>query len=146
MNLYNSSGKKLEKEYLIATITSSQTISSNFTVNLDSVFDSVGDRLTLENGKVTIGKRVSKVRVSCGMFVDSWAGGSNYLWGKIMGNNNVLASFITTSSSNYISASIPITIVNVNEGDTISIMADSPSNGKLRSGRANTWLIIEIIE
>lgn len=130
--------------YCVATITSSQTIPGAFTINLDKIERSQGN-FTLENGAIRIGSGISKVRVSGSIFVDGWAGGSNYLWVKILKNTNSVATVLASGTSSYISSPIPNTIIDVSEGDTIKLYADTPS-GNVRSDADNTWLCVEKVE
>lgn len=130
--------------YCVATITSSQTIPGAFTINLDKIERSQGN-FALENGVIKIGSGISKVRVSGSIFVDGWAGGSNYLWGKIFKNTNSVATVLVSGTSSYISSPIPNTIIDVSEGDVIKLYADTPS-GNVRSGADNTWLCVEKVE
>lgn len=135
--------------YLLATITTTQTISSNYVVNLENVNNSQGNKFSLVNGKIKIGAGVNKIRVSGSVFIDAWPGiVGNYLWARIYknyGNSNsdFISGAIFSSGSGYISGAVPPIIVNVQENDEISIMADSGSGGKLRTGRGNTWLLVE---
>ena len=34
----------------------------------------------------------------------------------------------------------------ITRGDTISLIADSTCNGKVRTGRANTWVLVEVVD
>lgn len=130
--------------YCVATITSSQTIPGAFTINLNKIERSQGN-FTLENGVIKIGSGISKVRVSGSIFVDGWAGGNNYSWGKIFKNTNSVATVLASGTSSYISSPIPNTIIDVSEGDVIKLYADTPS-GNVRSGADNTWLCVEKVE
>lgn len=131
--------------YCVATITNSQSISSSYVVNLNQIERSQGN-FTLENGYIKIGSGISKVRVSASIFVDSWSGGSSYLWGRIFKNTDDVGNSIVSGPARYISSSIPSTIVDVSEGDNIKLMADSGSGGSLRTGANNTWLCVEKVE
>lgn len=131
-------------QYCVATITSAQTISSNYKVNLNSIDRSSGN-FTLSNGGIVIGEGINTIRVSGSVFVDSWAGGSNYLWGQIKKNNTMISTSISGSASSYLSATMSSTIISVEQGDFITLIADAGAGGSLRSGSANTFLCVEKI-
>lgn len=147
-NAHNDTDSKVNElinnEYCVATITTAQSISSNYKINLNSISRSNGN-FTLANGGIVIGEGINLIRVSASIFVDGWAGGSNYLWGKILKNNTAIATSITGSAASYLSSSIPTMIIPVQENDVIELMADSGANGSLRSGDDNTYLCIEKI-
>lgn len=135
-----------EKNYLVATITNEQSLSSNYILSLNSVVEKYGDKLTLSNGKIVVGAGVNKIRVSGSIFVNS-PSGTGYVWGVIRKGFNHIGSNITYASSgtSFMSSSIPTNIVSVQEGDTIDLMADSTCGGTARTGRSNTWLYVEVI-
>lgn len=132
-------------QWCVATQTTSQSVSSSSTVNLNRIQRQHGD-FVLQNGGVKIPSGMSRVRVCAAIFIDNWPGGTNYLWGKIYNNGYEWATTINGSPSSFLSASIPPTVIEVQEGDIITLIADSPSGGRTRSGITNTWLYIEKIE
>lgn len=136
---------KLELSYIVATISAVQTISSNYKVNLNSIARSNGN-FTLNNGAIKIGAGINHIRVSAGLFVDNWAGGGNYLWGQIKKNGSTISSCIVSGNSSYISSNIAGTIISVQEGDTITILADAGAGGNLRANAGNTWVCVEKID
>ena len=138
---------KLTPNYIIATSTDNQTLSSNYIVSLNKVVESCGDKLTLANGKIVIGAGVSKIRASGSIFVNA-PSSSGYVWGATRKGTTHIGSNITYASSgtSFMSSSIPANIISVQEGDTIDLMADSTCGGVTRSGRGNTWLCVEVIE
>lgn len=147
-NAHNDTDNKvteiLDLQYCVATISSSQAISSNYTINLNSIDRSNGN-FSLSNGGIRIGAGINSIRVSGSIFVDGWAGSSNYLWGQIKKNNVVISTSIVGSTASYLSSSIASTIIPVQEGDIIYIIADGGSGGNLRTGASNTFLCIEKI-
>lgn len=46
---------------------------------------------------------------------------------------------------NYISCAVPDFILDVKQGDKISLIADSTISGTVRTGVENTWLNVEIV-
>lgn len=137
---------KFEIQYIVATISTPQEISSNYVVNLDKIAYQNGNKLTLQNGKIKIGNGVSKIRVSAIAFVDGWAGDNSYIWTFVRKNQVPVSSFINSGSANYISGSVPDTIIDVEENDVIDLVTDATSSsGKLRTGQSNTQLFVEVI-
>ena len=132
-------------QYIVATISSQQTASSSYVVNLNKIERKQGD-FTLSGGFVKIPAGVKKVRVSGSVFINSWPGDRNYLWGKIFKNTNPVAAVITGSPGSYLSAPIPSTVIEVVENDVIKLMADSGPGGTVRAGVDNTWLCVEKVE
>lgn len=137
--------KDKELSYIVATTSATQAITSNYQVNLDSIARSNGN-FTLNNGAIKIGAGINHVRVSGGLFVNNWSAGGNYLWGQIKKNGSTTSSCIVSSNSSYISSNISATIIPVQEGDTITILADAGAGGNLRSGAGNTWVCVEKID
>lgn len=138
--------EKAKPNYIVATVTDAQALSSNYKVTINSTSESYGN-FSLTNGSVLIGENIKKVRVSASIFVEG-PDQVGYVWSSIRKNNNPVASCITPYAvkGGFLSTPIPPTIIQVNQGDTISLMADSTCNGKLRTGRNNTWLLVEVIE
>ena len=144
-NEINTLNNKIDDlQYCVATITSAQTISSNYKVNLNSIDRSSGN-FSLSNGGIVIGEGINTIRVSGSIFIDGWAGGSNYLWGQIKKNNTMISTSISGSTSSYLSATMSSTIISVEQGDFITLIADAGAGGSLRSGSANTFLCVEKI-
>ena len=135
--------------YCVATITTSPTISSNYYVPLNLISKINGD-FSLQDGGIKIPSGVNHIRVSGSVFINNWPGGTNYLWGRIYRTrgtqNGAISGSITGTPSAYLSAPIPSSIIDVQEGDIIKLMADSGSGGTIRGYTENTWLMIEKID
>ena len=132
-------------EFIVVTISNSQTVTSNSQVEFDAITRKNGN-FTLSNGAVVIGEGINHIRISGSIFVDNWAGSTNYLWATIRKNNAAINSSINGGTSSYLSGSVPFSIIDVQENDVISLVADSPSGGNLRNGFSNTWLCVEKID
>ena len=135
----------LKTEYILVTISSSQTISSNYVINFNSVVDSYGDKLSLQNGKIVIGAGVSKIKVSGTLFVEDFPSQAPYVWGIIRKNSNQITTSINGTNGSFLSASVSPTIENVQQGDIISFIADGPNGGRLRAGKGNTFMLVEVV-
>lgn len=135
----------LKTEYILVTISLSQTISSNYVINFNSVVDSYGDKLSLQNGKIVIGAGVNKIKVGGSLFAENFPSQVPYVWGIIKKNSNEITTSINGTNGSYLSASVSPTIENVQQGDIISFLADSPNGGRLRAGRANTFMLVEVV-
>ena len=146
INEVNTNLQNKNLEYIVVTIDSAQTITSNSVVGFNNAPRGQGN-FTLNNDTVVIGSGINHIRVSGSIFVDNWPGGSNYLWTLIQLNGyNVATSINGSSSSSYLSASVPATIFSVKEGDRIRVVADSPGGGTLRRYAEATWLCVEKID
>lgn len=135
----------LKTEYILVTISSSQTISSNYVINFNSVVDSYGDKLTLQNGKIVIGAGVNKIKVSGTLFVEDFPSQAPYVWGIIRKNSNQITTSINGTNGSFLSTSVSPTIENVQQGDIISFIADGPNGGRLRAGKGNTFMLVEVV-
>ena len=135
-------------KYCVATITTAPTVSSNYYVPLDSTPINEG-YFTLQNNGIKIPSGINRIRVSGSVFIDNWPAGASYMWviiSRIRGTQvHYISSSINGSPSAYMSGSVPSTIIDVQEGDIIKIMADSGTGGTIRPGAGNTWLCVEKI-
>lgn len=138
---------KITPKYAIVTTTTNSSISGGFAVLLNDISDSQGNLFSLSNNQILVGDGVSKVRISGGIFVDG-PQETGYVWGKILKGNNVCNTYIApyANAGGFLSVGIPPTIVNVQQGDTFQLIADSTCGGTLRTGSSNTWVLIEAIE
>ena len=137
--------EEVEPNYIVATINAVYTTAENVRIILNTVAESSGTKLTLENGAIKIGEGVSKIRVSASAFINNWAASTNYAWLKIRKNESNIAGVINSATASFISTSIPTTIISVTSGDEIDLAFEGPTS-KLRNGRENTWLCVEVIE
>lgn len=149
-NLNNNFNELAEKNYFVATSTGSITLNNTVDIPLTKVRSS-GTKLTLENGKIKVGKGVSKVRVSGSIFmnIDGPAFVSGYLWGKIVNNGDHVSGSIAPllSGMGFVSSSIPSIITKVKENDLLFFSVDAAgASGTTRDGESNTWLLVEVIE
>lgn len=137
------------KIYCKATVTTEQTASTNYYVVLNSFNVNTGD-FTFQDGGIRIPAGINHIRMSGSVFLNNFPGGTNYLWAKIYRVRGTITDHISGSLNNstatFISASVPEVITNVQEGDIIKIMADSPRGGTIRTYGPNTWLMIEKID
>lgn len=145
----NYTNNLIAPKYCVATITTSPTISSNYYVPLNLIPIKEGD-FSLQDGGIKIPSGVNHIRVSGSVFINGWSGRDDYLWARIFRirgtqNSHILGS-INGSLSGFISSSVPSSIVEVQEGDIIKLMADSVSGGTIRGNADNTWLCIEKID
>jgi hypothetical protein len=133
--------------YCVASTTSSSAIASNFFVPLDYIFGKNGN-FTLQDGGVKIGAGINVIKVSGNIFIDENPTSPSYVWGKIFlirGNNqSVIATTINSAGNcSFMSTPIPTSLIGVQEGDIIKLMADCGSGGKIRPYVDNTWLFVE---
>lgn len=143
-------GKDIMKKNLILVY-----LSSNVPITVEwkylsfDKFLSIGDKLTLSNGRVKVGKGVSKVKVSGTIFYEEANNGS-YIWNFIKSTSGGSASAILSSSNYFNSSSISESIFEVQEGTEIFYYLNNPAYSSkrtvVRSGIENTWLLVEVIE
>lgn len=149
MNEIKTAVNSLEAQWCVATITTSPTISSNYYVPLNLISKKNGD-FSLQDGGIKIPTGVNHIKVSGNVFINNWPGGTNYLWARIYRTrgtqNGAISGSITGTPSAYLSAPIPSSIIDVQEGDIIKLMADSGSGGTIREYTDNTWLMVEKID
>lgn len=138
---------KTKLNYIIATSTTASSLTSEFKVLLNSKVDGYGDNLTLSNNAIKIGEGISKIRISGNIFVNS-PSQVGYVWGQIRKNNSLVLGSITSyaNQGGFLSSIISPSIINVEQDDEITLIADSTCKGTLRTGSSNTWLMVEVIE
>lgn len=141
--------EKTTPMYCRATITTEPTVTTNYYITLNSIGTTTGE-FSLESGGIKIPSGINHVRISGSVFLNNFPGGQNYLWAKIYRKRGTTEDFISgainNSTNTFISSTIPEVITNVEEGDIIKLMADSPNGGKVRSYATNTWLMVEKVD
>lgn len=115
----------IHRDIISAGLSSTKTNinTETITVNFDMCVQ-IGKKLTLENGKVKIGKNVKKVLVSGTAFIDT-PKASDYLWLFIAKNGGYVASNLTAGGMVYKSSSIAPRLIEVKEGDLISMIINT---------------------
>lgn len=136
---------KIKPIYALITISANQTLASNYVIQLNQIASQFGGKFTLSSGAVVVGSGVKKIKASAGVFGQGLTTG-NYLWAYIRKNGSNQGGNILSSAGSYCSSAVPTTIFDVAQGDLITLMGDSPSGGTTRSGKQNTWLLLEVIE
>lgn len=138
---------KTKLNYIIATSTTASSLTSGFKVLLNSKVDGYGDNLTLSNNAIKIGEGISKIRISGNIFVNG-PSQVGYVWGQIRKNNTLVLGSITpyANQGDFLSSTISPSVINVEQDDEITLIADSTCKGTLRTGSSNTWLMVEVIE
>lgn len=139
----------IEKSCILVRPTSTFTIEneSNVYITLDNIANKNGDKFSLINNKVKVGKGVSKVKISASIFCNDLIG-TGYVWLKVKKNDIDVASSITpkgTDSAPCASASIPTFIMDVVEGDEICLWVQQTvyPNTAIRSDSIETYLYVE---
>lgn len=111
-------------------------------VSLNSV---IGDGLSIEDGSIKIGANISKVLV-CGSLYFKPAG---YTYGKTIAiyhnSTPVAAGYIHPTNNYIISVNTPAKLIDVNEGDTISLYADGDENDVIISYDSRTYLTVQSV-
>lgn len=142
---------KTNLKYCIATTTTASNLGSNFQVLLNKIERQQGNVFTISNNVIVVGAGITKVRASASIFVEA-PQNTGYVWGKITrarGTHEINTNTCIMPYNNgggFLSVSISPSIMNVEEGDVIKLIADSTCQGNLRTGFANTWILVEAIE
>lgn len=141
--------EKTTPMYCKATITTEVTSGSNYYVPLNDMVRLVGD-FTLQDGGIRIPSGINHIKINGSVFLNNFPGGTNYLWTKIYRQRGTVSDMIggvlSNSTATFVSACVPEVITNVQEGDIIKLMADSPNGGKVRPYNTNTWLYVEKVD
>lgn len=141
-NLNHNFNEVNVKDYIIATINARQNVDSHSKVLLNSVYHNEGNSFSLNtNGEIVIGADVSYIEISANIYYENLQSGS-YAWTQIY-KNDVFETGAICPSTYYAGASIPSIIIPVNEGDIISLYADSPSGGQIPAGKEHTFIQIK---
>lgn len=140
---------KTVKEYAkkrVATATISAEI-KNFkqgTIALNSI-NSNDEALTLSNNGIKIGKGIKKILVSGNVFGNVQGINTNYLWIYIKKNNEVVCNSLANPSSWFTSTVISPRLVDVQEGDIITLYKEDDNATHIRP-KAYTYLTVEVVE
>jgi microcystin-dependent protein len=144
-NYINSIENKISRKYAIAYPTAQQSLASNTQISLNAFYKNVGNKFTLSNNSVVVGAGVSKIAISGCIFAEE-VDNTNYVWGQIKKNNVSIITCIVSSTCGFVSTPLPYQIIEVQEGDIISLYADSTAGGTSRIGTENTYIQLEIVE
>ena len=129
-------------KYMTARGTYGDTnVSGNTLIALDAYTSDGSSTFTLTNSHIVVGAGVKKVMVSANCFYSS--NGAAYAWARIQKNDANTTPDTTAIgnivSSSYCSVQMTPIIINVVQGDKISLY-NLESNCKLRG--TNTWLTV----
>lgn len=139
----------MQKDLILAYLSNNISITNELQyINFDNALK-VGNKLTLNNGRIKVGKGVSKVKVSGTIFFENVDNGS-YMWNFIKADTGGTAGAILGGNNYFNSSSITTNIFEVEEGTEITYylnnagyQAKAPT---VRGGQQNTWLLVEVIE
>lgn len=112
----------------------------------------IGEKLTLKDGRIYVGKNVKKVRVSASIFLENIPKESvTYIFAWLYKNSISVATSILSGSTYYDTMTISDTIVDVQKGDYFWLNINNPTYATfpyptVRSGIENTRVYIEVIE
>ena len=137
---------------ITAYLDSNYTIVNNSTTEYIKNFvlkDSVGTKLTIENGVIKIGNGVSKVKVSYSALSKATSSATR-TFTYLMHNNSDITqdSHYYSSTNEQISISKNPMIVNVSPGDTFYLAVYGASGNQIYGGSRFNWTIItvEVVE
>ena len=122
-------------------------INGTTTISFDNVRSVYGTGLTFDstNHAVVIGSGISKVKVSSSIFYTMTSGGFYYSWYRLYvnGANPATGEFIgmTNVNSSYGTASLAPALVDVSEGDKITLM--NIDRGTIRG--IDSYMTVEVV-
>ena len=138
-----------QKHIITAYYGNDVALNSEYKTPSFSGSDSVGTKLTLSDGKVKIGKGVSKVKVSFSVFYNN-IGDTAYVWAQLQKNNTNVVGTITASPKAFMTGTCTEHIISVSENDLLNIKYNNPDystgNVQVRGGGDNTYMTVEVIE
>ena len=137
--------------FIQAGISTNYTTSTtdNEVLNLDRNVYKVGDKLTLENGTIVIGKNINYIKVSAQIgFTTVSSNETSVRHGlAVLKNDTLPIIMMGYLPSNYSNISCAERIIAVGEGDIIKLAARSTVKGSIvNADSANTFILIEAIE
>lgn len=139
-----------KKIFLKATASTIQNLSSNTNINLDTVSytnDNTNEFFKLENGSIkVVSSAINSIKVSGAINVEN-AQLNGYLWVRVKKNNTTVAGQIVNHQEGigYIGGVIPSTIIDVSEGDVITLNVDCPIIAKTRGASYDKFLMVETV-
>jgi len=123
--------------YINADVTKSTTGYEKIVLNSSN---KVGNRLSVSGGNIVIGQGVSKVKISAKVSFTTVTAGLKWL--TIYRNNSIsIANPMNLSARGMITSSD--TLIDVAEGDTISLQINGTSGDVIRGGVAYTNITVE---
>lgn len=153
-NVYSADAvnKIFERNILTATIENNVNVNQEYT-NLNLIESvKVGNKLSIENGRIKIGKGVSKIKVNASVFLENINKDNiSYIWSFIKKNDIQINGAICSGVSVYFqSCAISDIIIDVQENDTIYLCINNGNytthSPSVRAGVINTRLYVEVIE
>lgn len=141
---------KNQGDYIQATTTIATNLSSGTKIKLNSLMYIKGNSFTLDsvNNQIVVGEGVSKVEISASIFAEN-TGSTGYIWAiiKLANKGNVISAIHPAGDDwGFLSSTVPSSVVAVNEGDRIELIADSTTGGINRTGGLNVWLYVKALE
>ncbi|MBO5843440.1 MAG: hypothetical protein J6Q96_01070 [Bacteroidales bacterium] len=131
---------------LVNSITCVNAVYTN--IKFDTLYNSIGNKLSFENGGIKIGAGVSKVLVSANLRYDIGSTGAKH--GRIAKNGDPIAwnmSNVFNANEDF-SLSFPSMLVDVEEGDMIYVQYYASSSDKVYGHNVNltNYLTIEVVD
>ena len=146
-NLNHNFNELAEKNIITASISSNYAIKTDSPDTYEmlplSTYTHIGDKLTLENGKIVIGKNVSLVKISAKLSFNTLTAGLK--WVTVFGKNDTAVLANPNQLSGRATVSCSDALVSVKEGDTLELRVLGLKDDVVRSGLAYTYLTVEVI-
>lgn len=137
-----------EKSIMTAYSETNQSVTDNTTIKLTNSV-STGEKLTLANNAILIGKGVTKVKISAAIFYQDFPDSQSYLWGRICSNGkNACGSLVGKGKSSFQTCIIAPQIIEVSEGTKLTLNAGdiNSNNATVRAGANYTYITVEVVE
>lgn len=148
-NSENAINEATEKNIITAYPTATlSNVSDNTLIKLaESII--VGDKLTLKDNAIVIGKGITKVKVSGSIFFQGLPSNQVYMFPNLKKNNSIFASPIVSKGvTDFQSVVFSTTLIEVTEGDKITMTTGDVNNLKVgvRGNRQATYVTVEVVE
>lgn len=142
----------LQNNIIHATIAQNQASSSIFKLSssnaenltlIDAIV--VGNKLSLENGKIVIGSGVNHIKVSANVyyFANVTTGRKGLYCTK---NTSTAIQSSQKIEEPYCSFGFAEGYISVQEGDTIGLSSRGTANDEIYCGESSTWITVEVID
>lgn len=142
--------KNVIHAYLNADTEVTTNTSQNALINFNTIFTQRNNKLTLQNGKITIGEGIKFIKVTSVVTLDLT--GTTLVWSLILAKNlNTSVSYqvINSNAQKNYATLFNEAIYEVQEGDTINAYIRSVANTSkevtVRGGICQTHIIVEEI-
>lgn len=139
---------EFENKNIMKIYQTSAQIANNYQQVNFQASDSIGTKLTFEDGGIKIGAGVTHIKAYGQIFFE-YMPHMNYIWPQIEKNGNLIARKLhdVVTDTNYISVDVVAPLIAVQEGDVITLNFGDVNQLQptTRQGEAETFLSVEVV-